>query len=125
MNFQLHTARANLVFLLLWTYALAHDRSDVTKSTNELKRQRNVERKNLRLSQKEGSVQVNEDVEMVKKQTFEEDEELWERILKQELSLPPATFPPVPVPGTLMPTALPIMTVDEECELMVSYVKYV
>lgn len=114
----LHLAvKANLAFLLLCgSSALAQGPSDTT----DLKRERNVDKKNLRLSIREGNVEMD-DAGIVRdhKHNFEEDEKLWERILKQQLSITLPPTPLEPIIETPMPTVLPIMAVDEECELMV------
>lgn len=121
MKFRYLAAKVNLAFLLLCSSnALAQDASDTT----DLKRERNVEKKNLRLSIKEGNVEmVDADIARDQKAKLEEDEKLWERILKQQLSITlPPTLPPLEsIIETRMPTALPIMAVDEECELMVRF----
>ena len=109
------------LFLLLWRGSANHIKSD-TEESNNIGRLRSVVTKNLRVSSSKDKDEGNKDLS--NRNQFEEDEELWERILQQDLSLTfPPTGPPTPPPitaeFTLMPTTLPIMAEDEECELMV------
>lgn len=111
------------LFLLLGTGSASHINSD-TEESNNIGRLRSIATKNLRVSSSKDKAEGNKDLS--NRNQFEEDEELWERILQQDLSLTfPPTGPPTPPPitaeFTLMPTTLPIMAEDEECELMVRF----
>ncbi len=118
-------AKAMIFILMGYTVSGNHIDADL-KTESQLNRHRDVgQKKNLRVVLVDAKSKGDEATD---KEKLEEDEELWERILRNNLSITP---PPSPRPTTsptrltLMPTDLPIMEEDEECELMVrTYVFY-
>ena len=128
-TFQFTVVNAIILFLVFGT-ALStkqvNSGNDETRTTN--RRLRKTETKMLRSSSSNNDVGINENLLT---EQFEEDEKLWERILQygvSSITFPPTfapvseppTPPPLTEPFTLIPTSLPIMQEDEECELMVS-----
>ena len=116
---------AALLVLLVDVISANNNFEEDMNVKNVLSRNRDMEKKNLRLSYTtDGKLDIN-DESMMDNEKFEEDKELWERILQRDMSI---TSPPTPSP-TSSPTSsptlspvfipIPIMKEDEECELMV------
>jgi hypothetical protein len=117
---------AALLVLLVDVISANNNFEEDVNVKNVLSRDRDMEKKNLRLSYTtDGKLDIN-DESMMDNEKFEEDKELWERILQRDMSI---TSPPTPSPTssptsspTLSPVIIPIpiMKEDEECELMVN-----